>query len=74
MYCSGSEYNVCILCLYSTKSLTVLHGCFSDGPGRVVHKDKVVENEKTKVKPAGKLLNYHKIEYLTTEQFESVPK
>ena len=61
-------------CVYIPQRILFLACCFSDGPGRVVHKDKVVENEKTKVKPAGKLLNYHKIEYLTTEQFESVPK
>ena len=51
--------------------------CFSNGSVRKVLKDKVapVENEKkAKVKTTGKVANYHKIEYLTTEQFESVPK
>jgi hypothetical protein len=52
--------------------------CFS-GPARTVLKerDQAVSAEsekKAKVKPAAKTANYHKIDYLTTEQFDSVPK
>ena len=52
--------------------------CFS-GPARTVLKerDQVVSAEsekKAKVKPAAKTANYHKIDYLTTEQFDSVPQ
>ncbi|CAB3988345.1 Spindle and kinetochore-associated 1 [Paramuricea clavata] len=56
-----------------------LPGRQSSGPARTVLKerDQAVSAEsekKAKVKPAAKTANYHKIDYLTTEQFDSVPK
>lgn len=61
--------------LVNSKYLNQIFHHFSHQSGRAVlkEKDQVVSVE-AKIKPVAKGASYHKIEYLTTEEFDGVPK